>query len=195
MKRPARLTANLPGKLEPVVRRQWRIEHYPSQSDYGIGLILWDIYSRQPHTLTSPLLLEPTWMVSSFVETLLDELGEPPRKPGEITPYRLNVSVPNVLLPLVKLRAREERYKSGSAYISGLVIYDLKCRAPHPKKVPHHKTSPLLRQPDYIRNLVFAQLAKDFGKKTRKWPKGIEGRIEELIAEYKKDPPKSGSAG
>lgn len=187
MKR-SRITANLPGRLEEIVRRQAKTERYPSQSDYGIGLVLWDVYSRQPHALTGPLLREPAWMVSSFVEDLLDELGEPPRPPGEIVPYRLAVSVPVDLMPLVRLRTKEERYRSVSAYVSGLVTYDLKRRAPDPKKVPHHKTAPLLREPDIIRNAVFAQLARDFGKPKRKWPKGIEGRIDELIAAEKEKP-------
>jgi len=180
--RTPRITANLPGHLEEPVRRQARAERYPSQSDYGVGLLLWDIYSRQEHNLTGPLMREPAWAVSAFVEQLLNELGEPPRKPGEVKPYRFNVTVPVVLLPLVQRRAKEERYRSVSAYISGLVLYDLKRRAPDPKKIPHHKTAPLMREPEFIREAVFAQLAQDFGNATRKWPNGIEGRIDELIA-------------
>lgn len=182
------VTANLPGFLKPVIERQWKAEHYAGKSEYAVGLILWDIYSRQPHATTGTLMRQPSWMVDSFVRDLMAELGEPPLPPNEVVPYRFSVYIPKVLMPWVKTRATEERYRSASAHIVSLVLYDLKRRAPDPKCVPHHKIAPLLREPLFIREAVYSQLIQDFGNPARKWPKGIEGRIDELIVKQRELP-------
>jgi hypothetical protein len=177
-----RITANLPWQLENPVKRKVKAERYPSESAYGVGVLTWDVYSRQPHLLTGPLLQEHWVVVNAFVEELLVELGEPKLPTGDRLPYRFTVTVPAALMPLVRVRVKELRYKSLSAYVSGLIIFDLKRRTPTEKGVPHHKTAPLMREPDWIRKAVFTQLAEDFGNPDRRWPHGIEGRIDELIS-------------
>lgn len=182
----SRITANLPAPLELPVRHTVRQEFYPCESDYGLGVLLWDIYSRQPHTLTGPLMHLPRWKVESVSFELAKGLGLCDPDSRSKVPYRFTVSVPEVLRPAMLVRKKEERYKSLSAYVTGLVFFELKVRTPDPKKVPHHKIVPLLRQPVWIRDAVFTRLAEDFGNPARKWPKDLGGRIEQLISEQEK---------
>lgn len=182
------VTVNVPKYLEEVVERQWQAERYLNRSDYVIGLILWDIYSRQPHKFTGTLLREPTYILLSFVRKLLAELREPAPPVYDVAPWRVGVYVPVGLIPLIKQRRIEEGYRSQAKYLLGLILYDLKFRAPDPKKIPHHKTSPLMREPDIVQQAVIAQLAADFDNPERVWPKGIEGRIAELIARQRELP-------
>lgn len=168
---PIRITANLPATLERPVRLTARREHYPSESDLGLGLVLWDIYSRQPHEMTGPLLRLPRWEVESAALTLAEELQLSDEDARGRKPYRFTTSVPGILRKPMMTRMKEERYRSASAYVTGLVFFCLKVREPNPKKIPHHKCAALLREPDYIRDVAFAKLAKDFGNPKRKWPK------------------------
>jgi len=178
-----KITANLPAMLEKPLRIDVRQQHYPCASDYGLGVILWDIYSRQPHTLTGPLMQLPRWEVELRAETLAEELGFIDKEARAKLPFRYNVSVPTELIPLVQRRIKEERYRSASAYITGLIFFSLAEKGP--KRVPHHKCAPLLREPDWIREQVFARLSTDFGNPERKWPKDLGGRIDQLIREQK----------
>lgn len=181
-----RITANLPATLEKPLRVDVRERHYSSESDYGVGVILWDVYSRQQHTLTGPLMRLPRWEVEANAEKLAVDLGFNQGSDARAKmPFRYTVTVPAPLVPLVKLRIKEEHYRSASAYITGLIFFALKEQGP--KRVPHHKCSPLLREPDWIRANVFQQLAKDFGKPDRKWPKDLDGRINDLIDEQKRE--------
>lgn len=182
--RSPRITVNLPGHLNNVMQRRWKAAHYTGQSEYVLGLMLWDIYSRQPHEHTGPLMREPRWMVSGFVYVLLKELGEPEPPPGDIMPHRFNVCVPETLQPLVEARAREERYRSGSAYATGLVIFDLARPAPHPKKVPHHKCVAILHEPESLRQWAFVHIAQGFGNAKRIWPPDIQSRVDELVRQW-----------
>lgn len=166
-----RITANLPASLERSVRLEVRKEHYPSESDLGVGLIVWDIYSRQPHTLTGPLMRLPRRDVERAAETLAVDLGLMDPGAKSKMPYRFTVSVPAILRPPLLVRMREERYRSASAYITGLLFFCLQVRQPNPKKVPHHKLAPLLREPDWIREQAFALFAKGFDDPDRVWPK------------------------
>lgn len=166
-----RITANLPATLERSVRLEVRKEHYPSESDLGLGLIIWDIYSRQPHTLTGPLMRLPRRDVEKAAQTLAVELGLMDPETKNKMPYRFTVSVPSVLRAPLLARIREERYRSASAYITGLLFFCLQVRHPSPKKVPHHKLAPLLREPDWLRDQAFRQFACEFDNPKRTWPK------------------------
>lgn len=184
-----RITANLPACLERPTRLLVRQENYPGESDLGVGLIIWDIYSRQPHELTGPLMRLPRRQVEKATETLAISLGMmDPEAKGKV-PYRFTVSVPALLREPVQVRMIEERYRSMSAYITGLVFFALQVRAPDPKKVPHHKLVPLLREPDFIREAAFAHFAKDFGNAERKWPKDISQMIRDFLEKRRKEKP------
>lgn len=166
-----RITANLPATIERSVRLQVRKEYYPSESDLGLSLIIWDIYSRQSHDLTGPLMRLPRRDVERAAEKLAVELGLMEPEARARKPYRFTVSVPAILRDALLVRIREERYRSASAYITGLLFYCLQVVAPNPKKVPHHKLAPLLREPEWIREDAFAYFAKEFDNPKRTWPK------------------------
>jgi len=177
------VTANLPGFLEGVIERRWKAKRYASRSEYVIGLLLWDIYCRKPHAFTGSLMKQASWVMETFVRSLVLELGEPEPPPGDICRYRFNVYVPLVLMPLVKTRAKEEGYRSGSAYIVSLVIYDLKERE-FPTRVAHPKARDVMNQKDTERIAFYTQLAATFGNPNRNWPK----RMNEIrIIEEQKD--------
>lgn len=183
-----KITANLSNRLETALHQQVITHRYPSESAYGLGLAIWDLYSRQPHTLTGPLLRGPRWTIPGFVTDLLEELGDPMAKTKDLMPYRMTVRVPLVLAPFIQLRVKEERYRSASAYMTGLVLYDLKKRPPDPKRIPHYKTAALLSEPEWLQVAVFKRLAEDFGEPLRTWPKGINGRIDEIVIQQRQLP-------
>lgn len=166
-----RITANLPASLERSVRLEVRKEHYPSESDLGLALIIWDIYSRQPHAITGPLMRLPRRDVERAAEKLAVEMGLMDPEARAKMPYRFTVSVPASLRAPLLVRIREERYRSASAYITGLLFFCLQIRPPNPKKVPHHKLAVLLREPEWIREAAFAHFAQEFDNPARKWPK------------------------
>lgn len=179
-----KITPSLPASLERAVRLQIREAHYPGESDYGLGLILWDIYSRQPHTITTPLMRLPRRALEATAYDLAEELGMAERGTRHLKPYRPAVYVPVSLRPLVNARMEEEGYKSGSAYVTALMFFSLKIRAPDKRKVPHHKCAPLLREPEWVRKQAFAHFVKDFGNPERKWPKDFGKRIDEVLGGY-----------
>jgi len=124
-----KIIANLPAVLAAPVERAATVERYPNRSDYAVGCIVWDLYSRQPHNVTGRLTRIET---ERFAEGVAAELGEDiPRMP--MKPWRYPVSIPEPLLPIVNVRWREVPYRSASAYICGVVLYALKVRDPDPK--------------------------------------------------------------
>ncbi len=173
------MTVNLPGKMRHRITTWVRALRYLSLSDYCTALILWDVYSRQTHSRTASLMREPQWTVDGFVETLLEKHGERCER-GLIKPYRFSVRVPDCIYPLAQNRIREEHYRSDSAYITGLVIYDIDLDVPAGKGIPHARLVSLMKEPKWLRDEVLKQLADDFGNPKRKWPKGVEGRIDDI---------------
>lgn len=90
--------------------------------------------------------------------------------------FRIGASVPGELKEAIEARVKAERYPSISAYVVGLIIFDLYCRR------PHLMTGPLMRQPQWVRDEVIEQLLKDFNDPDAKRGGGwFEHRIQELI--------------
>lgn len=91
-----------------------------------------------------------------------------------LKPTRITANVPAELKDLIERRIKTEKYPSVSAYIVGLILFDLYCRR------PHLMTGPLMRQPQFVRDEVIEQLVKDFEEGNR--PGGwFEHRVQELI--------------
>jgi hypothetical protein len=90
---------------------------------------------------------------------------------------RITVNVPGEIADLIKLRVREEKYPSDSAYFVGLALFDLYARR------PHLLTGTLMREPQWLRDQVIAELVRDFDKDGKRPGGWFENRIEELIAE------------
>lgn len=172
------MTVNLPGKLRAPMASEVEQWLYHSQSDYCTALALWDIYSRQHHERTGPLLQLPVWRVESFVDGLLRRRGDPVER-GSVKPYRFSVRLPDPLYQLVRVRMKEEGYRGDSAFFIGLIVYALDPDVPPNKKgVPHHHLAELFQRPRRIRDAVLSQIIQDFGKPDRVWPK----RIDELVS-------------
>lgn len=70
--KPIRVTANLPGEVEAAVIERIREEKYPSVSAYIVGLVLFDLYSRRPHLMTSTLMREPQWLRDQAIAELVE---------------------------------------------------------------------------------------------------------------------------
>lgn len=92
---------------------------------------------------------------------------------------RITVNVPGEISELIERRMKEEKYPSISAFFVGLALYDLYARK------PHLLTGSLMREPQYIRDAVIAELVRDFDNAEKKPGSWFEHRIEELIAQRK----------
>ncbi len=80
--KPVRLTANLPAEVEPLVERRIKEEKYHSVSAYIVGLILFDLYARRPHLLTSSLMSEPQWVRDQVIAELVRDFDDPEKARG-----------------------------------------------------------------------------------------------------------------
>lgn len=76
-----------------------------------------------------------------------------------LKPFRLTANIPRTLEPLIKRRMHDERYRSESMLVLGLIINDLLT------KHPHRLTGPLLREPHWVVETFVQKLAEDFDSK------------------------------
>jgi Arc/MetJ-type ribon-helix-helix transcriptional regulator len=98
-----------------------------------------------------------------------------------LKPFRVTTNIPGELQELVDRRVREERYPSISAYLVGLVLFDLYARK------PHLLTGSLMREPQWLRDKVIAELVRDFDDPETKPGGWFEHRLEELIAQKQRE--------
>jgi hypothetical protein len=96
-----------------------------------------------------------------------------------LKPFRVTTNIPGELQELVDRRVKEERYPSISAYLVGLVLFDLYARR------PHLLTGTLMREPQWLRDQVIAELVRDFDDPESKPGGWFEHRVEELIEQGK----------
>ncbi len=75
---------------------------------------------------------------------------------------------------------RELRYPSTSAYIVGLILFDLHSRR------PHQLTAELMREPQWARDQVIAEIVAAFLAGEQKPGGWFEHRVEEIVAERTK---------
>lgn len=178
------MTVNLPGKLTQLFNAQIKEHLYLGAGDYCIGLVVWDVYSRQKHARTGPLMRMPSWAVDNFVDDLLTSVGSAPL-PGALKPSRFTVRLPDLLYPLAVARKAEELYRSMPSYMTGLILFALDPLVPDGKGIPHHKLAPMLQKPKWVRDAVFSKIAEDFGNPERKWPIGLGDKIDEIVDEQR----------
>ena len=95
----------------------------------------------------------------------------------QLKPVRITVNLPAEIADLVKRRVREEKYPSDSAYFVGLALFDLYARR------PHLLTGELMREPQWLRDQIIAELVRDFDKPEKQTGGWFERMIEKLIAE------------
>lgn len=97
-------------------------------------------------------------------------------KTPKYKPKRVSVNVPASMEKALEERYKELHYPSLSAYFVGLAVFDLHC------KRPHTMTATLMREPDYIRDTIIAEIVKEFESKETKPGGWFEHRLKELIA-------------
>lgn len=96
-----------------------------------------------------------------------------------LKPFRVTANLPGEIQALVERRVRDEKYPSHSAYLVGLVLFDLHCRR------PHLLTGTLMREPQWIRDTVIAELVRDFDDPTTRPGGWLEHRIAELVQQQR----------
>jgi hypothetical protein len=92
---------------------------------------------------------------------------------------RATANIPGELQPLIDRRMRDEKYPSLSAYIVGLILFDLYARR------KHLMTAELMRQPQWVRDQIIQELVENFDKPDTRPGSWFEHRIEELVAQNK----------
>lgn len=86
---------------------------------------------------------------------------------------KTGVSLHQAVAQMADMKMREQGYKSRSAYLAGLVVFDMYCGQ------PHKLTAELMRQDLETQEAVFAEVLANPGKETS-W---FKHRIEEIIKE------------
>jgi hypothetical protein len=84
-----RVTANIPGELQPLIERRMRDERYPSLSAYIVGLILFDLYARRQHLMTAELMRQPQWVRDQIVAELVENFDKLDTRPGSWFEHRI----------------------------------------------------------------------------------------------------------
>lgn len=147
-----RKNITLPGLLESVVEKRWTEFFYPTFSPYALELICFDLRARRSHSLTRPLAFlsaeeqeevdreivhryipNATERNGPLIEWLIHQAWVPSAKVVRVSfrTVSFRVNVPKVIAELLPRRVRELRYPSFSAYVTGLVRYDLMLGGPH----------------------------------------------------------------
>ena len=162
------IIANLPERLKAPVETAVREERHLSRKNYGLALILWDLYALPEHTTTGPLLRDASWVLDTYTADICEMFGDATPL-GDKRMFRFAVDVPLTLMPKVEWRIENQRYKGVSAYLTGLVVYHLNAFGPD-RKPRHERTSALLREPEWLQEQVFRRIVTDFNNPDRKWP-------------------------
>lgn len=152
---PRRCYVTLPGLLLDSIRERRKEFDYPSFSPYGLELICFDLRERHEHWVTQPWATDERWIQDaidreivshyrpksprnkSLMYQLLDlakDLKASPPQPierGLFASQRDYIWIPHTLVELVKTRWTELKYQHLSAYVTGLIRYDLMLSGPH----------------------------------------------------------------
>jgi hypothetical protein len=94
---------------------------------------------------------------------------------------KTGVSLHPAVAHMADIKAKQQGYKSRSAYLAGLVVYDMYCGQ------KHNVTSILMNGPADLQEQVFAELLANPNGKGSSW---FKHRIEEIIAERTLKSPK-----
>lgn len=143
----------LPGILRETIRTRFREFHYTTFSPFATELICFDLRARRDHDVTQPFADDEPKVQDAVDRTIIR--GYHPNKPrswgliekilrgepwitepidelrGEFAAFRAHVYFPIKLKPLVQVRWPELGYESLSAYLTGLIRYDLLLGGPH----------------------------------------------------------------
>jgi hypothetical protein len=155
MAKGVRKNVSIPGLLAPALRLRMREFGHRTVSPFAVDLVCYDLRSGAPHSITLAISQDTqaaqdavdgelvaryrpgqkrNGLLVEFVEHLaqlrdLARHAECPPLPLNAKPER--IMLPAAIWPLADLRWRELAYDSLSAYITGLIRYDLLIGGPH----------------------------------------------------------------
>jgi hypothetical protein len=140
-----------PGVLTETARLRWTEFRYPSFPPYALELICFDLRRRCPHWITLPFSKESREVQEAFDRLLVrhyvpgdeargllvcaalcEEAAAARSTPtGAFASERDYVHHSDALAPCIEQRWRELGYATFSAYVIGLIRYDLLLLGPH----------------------------------------------------------------
>jgi hypothetical protein len=141
----------IPGILADIVRRRREEFGYDAFSPYALELICFDLRLRHPHVITLTFARDSLEvqealdreLVRQYVpghekrgplmQALFCDIAETQRSlpAGTYGTHADHVIYPAVLHPCIEIRWPEAGYESFSAYLTGLIRYDLMLLGPH----------------------------------------------------------------
>ena len=141
----------LPGVLAEVVRLRWQEFRYPGFSPFALEMICFDLRKRREHLITATFASDTAEVQDALdcglagtycggpdargplVQAVMCEQANAQREVprGKFAKWREHVCYSKVLAPCIEERWRECGYDSFSAYVTGLIRYDLLLLGPH----------------------------------------------------------------
>lgn len=148
-----RTHVSVPAILYPSIKVRWAEFAYRTFSPFAVELVCFDLRKRVDHDVTHPLSidLQPVQdavdrrIVTSYapgrerhfglIDRLLNRdpevLSTPVIPIPSMAAKRTHIFFPRRLQPLIEIRWRELGYDGLSAYVTGLIRYDLALGGPH----------------------------------------------------------------
>ena len=68
-----RITVTIPGEFVPLLEQHKRKEHIPTDSKYFVSLLMFDLTTRCPHTITGQVVNEPEIFFYKVVDEIVRE--------------------------------------------------------------------------------------------------------------------------
>lgn len=99
-----------------------------------------------------------------------------------LKPIRISVTVPAELEPLIAARIGEEHYHSKSAFMLGLLLFDLGSRC------KHWLTSDLLSGPQEMLDKAVVELLREFPNLPRRDGGWFRGMVKAIMDEHHGNP-------
>jgi hypothetical protein len=154
MPKGIRKNISVPGLLAPALRLRMREFGHRTVSPFAVDLVCYDLRSGAPHTITRAICQDTqaaqyavdaelvaryrpgqnrNGLLVEIVEHL-DQVRGVARHAGASHPLKTKperIMIPATIWPLADLRWRELGYTSFSAYVTGLIRYDLLLGGPH----------------------------------------------------------------
>lgn len=82
LKKPDRTTVSWPSELTPLIQERMKEEHYGTIAKYFLGLLLFDLFSRCKHWLTSQVVNEPAAILEKVVLEIVRDFYKKDRRDG-----------------------------------------------------------------------------------------------------------------
>lgn len=89
MLKSKRITVTVPGEFVPLIEQRKREEHFASDSKYGLSLILFDLLTRAPHTITGQVVNDPEWLQNKVYAEIVREFPNARKDLGPWLKHRI----------------------------------------------------------------------------------------------------------